>query len=98
MTNQTLSRRTFLKGVGTAMALPLLDAMMPIGALAKAADAHPNRMAFIFIPNGAHMRDWTPEGDGPAFELPYILDNKLFRMPSAPASKLEKGDESLRGG
>src|SRR5258708_5822055 len=75
MINQTLSRRTFLKGVGTAIALPLLDAMVPIGALAKAgAKARPNRMVFVFIPNGAHMRDWTPTAEGVDFELPYILD------------------------
>src|SRR5258706_1967983 len=75
MINQTLSRRTFLKGGGPAMALPLLDAMVPIGALAKAgAKARPNRMVFIFIPNGAHMRDWTPTAEGVDFELPYILD------------------------
>src|SRR5258708_3251268 len=75
MINQTLSRRTFLKGLGTAMALPLLDAMVPIGAVARAgAKARPNRMVFVFIPNGAHMRDWTPTAEGVDFELPYILD------------------------
>lgn len=63
---KTLHRRTFLKGAGTAMALPMLEAMVP-RALAAAPPASPTRMAFIFFPNGAIMPDWTPEGDGADF-------------------------------
>src|SRR5438270_11734968 len=73
MITKPLSRRTFLKGAGTAIALPLLDAMIPASALAGAAK-RPNRMAFIFIPNGAHMQDWTPAAEGANWELPYILE------------------------
>jgi len=69
-----LGRRTFLRGMGTAMALPLLEAMQPsrlLGA-APAAEA-PRRMAFLYIPNGADMRHWTPHKDGTEFDLPMIL-------------------------
>ncbi|MEP6757136.1 MAG: DUF1552 domain-containing protein [Chthonomonadales bacterium] len=68
-----IDRRTFLRGVGTAMALPMLEAMIPTKVLASAAaKVRTNRMAFVFIPNGVHMKDWRPATEG-AFDLPYIL-------------------------
>jgi hypothetical protein len=71
-----LPRRTFLRGLGTAVALPMLDAMLPAGALAAgpAKKQAPLRMAFLYVPNGKHMADWTPKAEGPGFELPYILE------------------------
>src|SRR5687767_10596028 len=70
-----LPRRTFLRGLGAAIALPMLDAMLPTRALAAAAalKKSPTRMAFLFVPNGAHMPDWTPKAEGADFDLPYIL-------------------------
>jgi hypothetical protein len=70
-----LPRRTFLRGLGAAIALPMLDAMMPVRALAGTVGAKkiPTRMAFLFVPNGAHMPDWTPTATGADFDLPYIL-------------------------
>jgi len=69
-----LARRTFLKGLGTAIALPMLESVMPVRALAATNAAQPPvRMAFIFVPNGVNMDDWTPRGTGADFELPYIL-------------------------
>lgn len=68
-----LHRRTFLRGLGAAIALPMLDAMRPARAFAAAGKA-PVRMAFLFVPNGAHMQDWTPTTEGADFELPWILD------------------------
>jgi hypothetical protein len=60
--------------VGTALALPLLEAMMPLSALAQSGKkARPLRMAFLFVPNGANMVDWTPKVEGTAYELPHIL-------------------------
>lgn len=59
------------------MALPMLDAMVPLGRAstpASGAGALPKRMAFVYVPNGANMDDWTPKADGSNFELPYILD------------------------
>src|ERR1700759_993189 len=71
-----LHRRTFLRGLGACIALPLLDAMRPVRALAGTPGAAkpPTRMAFLFIPNGAHMPDWTPTTEGADFDLPWILD------------------------
>ncbi|MEM9588143.1 MAG: DUF1552 domain-containing protein [Planctomycetota bacterium] len=65
----SLSRRTVLRGLGTAVALPLFDAMSP-GRLLSAArprDDQPLRMAFFYVPNGMHMPDWTPAQDGVSY-------------------------------
>lgn len=79
-TAKQISRRTVLRGLGTAIALPWLEAMSttsalatPAGAAGKAATA-PLRMAFFYVPNGAHMADWTPKEVGTDFTLPYILE------------------------
>src|SRR5437867_2106415 len=73
--SQLIPRRTFLRGAGTAMALPLLEAMLPLSALAQSASkAYPNRMAFVFVPNGVHMPDWTPTTEGAGFKLPWIME------------------------
>jgi hypothetical protein len=72
--NLHIPRRTFLKGMGTAMALPLLEAMAPSKLLAATATPnHPLRMAFVYVPNGMNMADWTPNAEGAKFELPSIL-------------------------
>ncbi|MCW3095518.1 MAG: hypothetical protein JWL77_1136 [Chthonomonadaceae bacterium] len=69
MSREPLSRRTFLRGLGTAMALPMLEVMLPLNALAQSAGkARVNRMAFIFIPNGVHVPNWMPTTEG-ALEL-----------------------------
>jgi hypothetical protein len=69
-----ISRRTMLRGLGTAMALPLLDAMAPALVLAGERKAVPTRMAFIYVPNGKHMPDWTPAAEGEDWQLPYIME------------------------
>ena len=76
-----ISRRTILRGLGTTVALPFLDAMTPralaagTGAAGAAAKvAAPRRMAFFYVPNGANMADWTPKAEGAAFDLPAILE------------------------
>ncbi len=70
-----ISRRTVLRGLGTAVALPLLDAMQPRLAFGAAPTqpAGPRRMAFLYVPNGVNMQDWTPKAEGANFELPAIL-------------------------
>jgi len=61
ITKMALPRRTFLKGVGAVVALPLLDAMVP--AAARAASTAPvKRLGFVYTPNGATMAAWTPSG------------------------------------
>jgi hypothetical protein len=65
-----LGRRTFLRGVGTALALPWLDAMLPRTAVAaRAAAKPPVRMAFLFSPNGVIPAAWTPAEIGANYTL-----------------------------
>ncbi|MBM3881359.1 MAG: DUF1552 domain-containing protein [Verrucomicrobia bacterium] len=68
-----IPRRTFLRGLGTAVALPWLEAMASRRAEAALEEGRPCRSAFLFIPNGANMADWTPPQEGPLAELPPIL-------------------------
>ena len=69
-----IPRRTFLKGLGTAIALPFLESMtLPLRGLAAETSSVPTRMAFVYVPNGANMADWTPKTTGALSELPYIL-------------------------
>jgi len=75
ITKKHLSRRTVLRGVGAAMALPLLDAMIPASvALAQTAAAPKMKLAFIYFPHGAIMDKWTPSGVGRDFKLSPILE------------------------
>jgi hypothetical protein len=69
-----ISRRTVLKGLGTAVALPWLDLMTALAAPATSQAAKPVRAAFLYIPNGAHMEDWTPSEVGNGFKMPWILE------------------------
>src|SRR5262245_38374545 len=63
ITRMALPRRTFLRGVGATVALPLLDAMRPaMTALAKTPPV--KRLGFVYTPNGATMSAWTPTADG----------------------------------
>jgi len=72
-----ISRRTLLRGVGAAVALPWLEAMGPLQSWAAdtpAKQAAPNRLAVLYVPNGKNMADWTPKKDGADFDLPAILE------------------------
>jgi hypothetical protein len=64
-----------LKGVGAAVALPWLEAMAPLTALAASTPAAsvPTRMAFLYVPNGVNMAEWRPPAEGALGELPSIL-------------------------
>jgi hypothetical protein len=69
-----LPRRTFLRGAGAAIALPLLDAMIPARTALAATAAKPiPRLGFIYFPHGAVMDRWSPAATGKDFELPQIL-------------------------
>jgi len=72
ITKKALARRTFLRGMGTAVALPFLDAMVPAMAATRSAKL-PVRMAFVYVPNGIIMDGWNPDYEGPLRELPRIL-------------------------
>ena len=69
-----ITRRTVLRGLGTAVALPWLESLAraagPAGSLAAAA---PRRLAFLYVPNGIHMVDWKPKETGALGSLPDIL-------------------------
>lgn len=70
----TMQRRTVLKGAGTLMSLPLLNAMLPENGLEAAeAGAAPLRLGYVFFPNGAIMPDWTPKQEGSEYELSRTL-------------------------
>ena len=72
ITRKALPRRTLLRGLGTTLALPLLDAMVP--ALAAAPVKPIRRLGYVYIPMGAHIKDWTPASpNGPLGELSPIL-------------------------
>ena len=65
ITKMALPRRTFLRGMGVTLALPLLDAMVPaLSAVASSAAKPVRRLGFIYTPNGATMAAWTPSGEG----------------------------------
>lgn len=74
--NWRISRRTALRGLGTAIALPFLDVMAPaVKAATTLVDTQvPKRLAFLFVPNGVNLAHWTPERDGYGYDLPSILE------------------------
>jgi hypothetical protein len=70
-----LDRRTFLRGMGATVALPLLDAMIPARTLLAATAATPvSRLAFVYFPHGAIMDEWTPATAGSDVALGRILE------------------------
>jgi len=74
VTKKFISRRTVLRGAGAAIALPLLDAMIPAHtALANTAAKPMPRMGFVYFPHGAVISRWTPTAAGKEFEIPQIL-------------------------
>jgi len=70
------SRRAVLRGLGTALALPTLPSWRPAGA-ARATEvmAVPPRLLFLYVPNGVHVADWRPEGEGRDFRLGRSLES-----------------------
>jgi hypothetical protein len=70
ITRKNIPRRTVLRGIGTALALPLLDAMIP--AL-SAAPKPTSRFGAVYVPNGIMMENWMPAAEGANFELTPIL-------------------------
>ena len=70
---KALSRRTFLRGAGATVALPLLEGMIPAFSSTPRAGDAATRVTFVYFPNGAIMNKWTPATEGPAFELQPIL-------------------------
>ena len=75
-----ISRRQALRGLGVALSLPWLESIRSANLAAKEVAANevaanlPRRMAFLSVPNGIHMEDWTPDKLGYGFRLPHILE------------------------
>ena len=79
ITRMALPRRTFLRGLGTTLALPLLDAMFPaMSAFAASPASKVKRLGYVYIPMGMNAARWTPNGEGRISELSPSL------MPLAP--------------
>lgn len=95
-----ISRRTALRGLGTAIALPWLEAMQPAARALAANSGAPRRMAFLYVPNGAHMKDWTPATEGPLESLPFILEplEALKGDFSVLTGLAQRGGEALGDG
>jgi len=82
-------RRTFLRGAGAAIALPMLDAMMPA---ASAAEPLASRLGFIYVPHGADMGSWTPQKTGKGLELsPTLQALAPFQKSTTVITNLKRG-------
>lgn len=95
---KNLSRRTLLRGAGVALALPLLDSMLP-RAKAAEASAPPPRMAFLYVPNGVNIVKWVPASAGRDYEpsptLSALADHKAdFTVLSGLGHPHSKGGHS----
>jgi len=88
----SLPRRTFLRGVGVTMALPLLDAMVPALTAAAKTPAQPlKRLGFVYIPHGVIMDQWTPATAGPDFAFtPILRPLERFRESLVVVSNLAR--------
>jgi hypothetical protein len=76
ITKKALPRRTFLRGMGAAVGLPLLDAMVPALTLQAATTADPvRRLGFVYMPMGSDIHRWTPPGEGTLNELSPTLSS-----------------------
>jgi hypothetical protein len=88
----SLPRRTFLRGVGAAVALPFLEAMVPaMTAVAKTAANPPRRWGAVFFPNGAIMEQWSPATTGAGFDFsPSLKPLEGFRDSLVVVSNLTR--------
>ncbi len=74
MSNNRISRRTALHGLGVCLALPPLEAMVSSSPAASNTTRAPKRMAFVYSPNGKNMEQWRPEGMGSNYTLSPTLE------------------------
>jgi Protein of unknown function (DUF1552) len=98
ITRRALPRRTFLRGMGTTLALPLLDAMVPaLTATAQTAAQPTPRAGFIYVPHGVILNQWTPASTTAGFELPTILQPLApYRDSLTIVSNLARPEELLQ--
>src|SRR6187399_566149 len=109
ITRKALPRRTFLRGVGATLGLPLLDAMVPaLSALAQTPANPVKRLGFVYLPNGVArnftgINYWTPAGEGTGFELSPILSplapyrNRLTVLSGLAQHQADAFDDGANG-
>ena len=100
ITKTYLPRRTFLRGVGATLALPLLDGMVPaFSPLRLSAAAPVKRLGIVYVPNGIVMEQWTPETSGSGFAMkPVMASFEPFRDQLTVVSGLaNKQGDALPG-
>src|SRR5688572_17722627 len=109
ITKKALPRRTFLRGVGATLGLPLLDAMVPaLSAMAQTAANPVKRLGFVYLPNGVArnftgINYWTPTGEGTGFELSPILSplapyrNRLLVVSGLAQHQADAFDDGANG-
>ena len=109
ITKMSLPRRTFLRGMGAALGLPLLDAMVPaLTALADTPAAVASRLGFIYMPNGVAKNSsgidyWTPPTEGRNFQMSQILAplepfrDRLLVVSGLDQNQAEAGNDGASG-
>jgi hypothetical protein len=109
VTKRALPRRTFLRGAGVALGLPLLDAMVPaLSALADTPAAGASRLGFIYMPNGVAKNSsgidyWTPPTEGRNFQMSQILAplepfrDRLLVVSGLDHNQAEAGNDGASG-
>jgi len=97
LTKRAIPRRALLRGMGAAVALPLLDAMVPSAtALAQTAAVPRRRFGAVFIPNGAIVEQWTPTAAGVGFELsPILKPIERFKQSLVVVSNLTRANPGV---
>jgi hypothetical protein len=108
ITKKHIPRRTFLRGVGTAISLPLLDSMLPAQTPLANTAAAQLKLGLLFIPHGAVIANWTPIGEGTDFKLSRTLQplepfkdqvvvvSNLAHKMAAPAGEGDNGGDHTR--
>jgi hypothetical protein len=76
--NETINRRTVLRGMGAALALPWLESLAPLARAAAKSATPPVRMCFWYVPNGVHLPSWFPAREGTLVNLPETLQPLSF--------------------
>jgi hypothetical protein len=99
VTRMSLPRRTFLRGLGVTVALPLLDAMVPaLSAMASTPATIKRRLGFVYVPNGVNPLKWTPEGGGEGFAFsPILAPLEPFRNQLVVLSELSSYPAEAQG-
>jgi hypothetical protein len=108
ITGKALPRRTFVRGLGVALGLPMLDAMVPpMSALAQTPAIGTRRLGFIYMPNGVAKNSsidyWTPANEGKGFQMSQILAplepfrDRMLVISGLDQNKAETGDDGASG-